>query len=138
MLNEMRGRLEVHATGVACGCREAHFLGHVRVGGFVLDSSGSSVGWLPVSFPTRRKIDVAVQGAFVWILLVLEGVIVVGQKTLCRGNIDLALILGHELLPALMTGVVARAHVMRIEVGFFADEFLVDGKIRTDEITVTL
>ncbi|MBI3695313.1 MAG: hypothetical protein HY238_10825 [Acidobacteria bacterium] len=43
------------------------------------------------------------------ILAAGEGVVVIGQEFLARGHVDLALILGHQLLPAGAAGIAAQA-----------------------------
>ena len=70
-----------------------------------------------------------VQCAFVRVLFVLERVVMVGQKALCRRHVDLAFILRHQLVPPHMTGIGALAHIPGVEIRLFADEFLVNRKI---------
>src|SRR5208282_305062 len=91
----MLSRLEVHATGMTGGGTKTHFCRQARVGSLVLDSPSHSERWLPRLIASRRKVDVPVQGAFVRIFFVLVRVVMVGQKALCRRQVDLALILRH-------------------------------------------
>src|SRR5450755_4964149 len=99
MRAKMVGRLEVHSAGMTGGGTEAHFRRHFCVGYFILDSPGDAEGRHPRQRTSRRKIDVTVEGTFVRIFLLLERVVMIGQKSLRRRYVDLAFVLRHQLLP---------------------------------------
>src|SRR5579863_9403460 len=97
-------RLEVLAASMARRGGEGHLGNHVCIGCFILHSSCGAVRSHPSGQTARRKIDVAVERALVRVFLLFEAVIVIGQETLCRCNIDLALVYRHQLLPAYVPG----------------------------------
>src|ERR1035437_6074190 len=76
-----------------------------------------------------RVSHVAAKGALIAVFPAFEAVPVVGEKLLRHLDIDLPLILRHQFLPALVTGIGRAAHVAGIEIGLFLDEVGVAGKV---------
>jgi len=125
----MLGSEKIVAAGVASGAGEGHFRGQGRVGGFVLDRAGGSVGRLPGAHAARGHFDVATESAFARLVLPGNGVDVVGEEFLRGGDVNLALIFLHQLLPALVAGVTAQTSIFQIEVGFFRGKLRANRKI---------
>src|SRR6266487_1853750 len=111
VLLQVLGSLEVYAAGMAHRGRQRHPRDQFGIGGFILHRAAGTVFWLPRLRSSFRKLDMAAQRPLVWLVLLIEGVVVVAQETLRGGEVHPALVLRHQHVPTDVAGVGADAQV---------------------------
>jgi hypothetical protein len=120
MLADVLGAAEVETAGVAKSGRQGHLLRHASVRHLILNRAGRAVSGLPGRRSARRQLNVPAERSLAGLLFFCEGVVVVGQKSLARGHVNLALVFGHEFVPADMAGVGAVAGILHVELRLLA------------------
>src|SRR5690348_14526680 len=106
MVLQKVGSLEVGAAGVSGAGGKRHVLDHGGVGSLRLHGAARIIRPpTPLGNAARRYLDVAAKAALVRIFFLLVGVVVVALELLRGGDVDLALVLRHQLMPALAASV---------------------------------
>src|SRR5262249_61057419 len=90
----------------------------------------------PLGQARRLDFDVAAQGVTRSGLEVSDDIVMIGLKSLRSRDVDLALELAHQLVPAAMSGVGGVVGVTRIESGLLADSLVVYWKVGPDIVAI--
>src|SRR6185437_10507557 len=130
--------VEVLAARMAGARDKAHFRRHVAVGSFSLHGAVRIIRAVaPDGDALWSLLYMAAERTLVGFLLVQKRVVMVAEKPLGHGHVDLALIGMHQLPPTDAACVRGRAFVGGIEaVGFIADKRRITREVGTDEVAV--
>src|SRR5437867_623339 len=136
MTQQMIGRFKMNAARMAHGGGKGHLFRHSRIADLGLHSARSPKLWLPRLRSTRGKINVTAEGSLIGVNLFSKAVVMVGQKPLAHGDIELTLVFRHDLIPAETPSIGTHPPITYRKFRLFMNQLFVDWKIRACEITI--
>ncbi len=101
MLAQELRSIEFRAAGMPDARDETHVRGHLAVHHFALHGAHGFVRrHVPGLIAVDGRVAVAAEGSMIRHRLFCVGVVVIGEKGLSHGDVDLAFVFVHELIPA--------------------------------------
>lgn len=130
-------RQKIRAARVPAAGYEGHVGCHLAVRHLALDGAARIIGRIVEHLgPARGRFGVAAKRAFVGLISLGIGVVMVGLELLGEPNVDPALVLLHQLIPADVARVRRGLAVIGIKSGLLTGKLLITCEIRSDEVTI--
>src|SRR5947209_14816912 len=130
MLRQKVFSAKIFAARVSGPRDQSHLCSHIAVSSFALHGSTRVIRIpIPNLNSAWSGLTMTAESAFVGLLFLVIGIVVIRKELLRHGYVDLALVLPHQFFPSGVARVGRSTGVLGIEIGFVLDELWIASEI---------